>query len=396
MIQNILIVGGGSAGWMTAAYLVTKTNCKVTLVESANVPIIGVGESTIPSIADFMEDVGFTEQDLFDDCSAIRKYTIQHNGWKNGVDQWWHHFCFDESEHEEQLSWLQNKEVPNKKWRHAYHLDATKLGIALRDKVCVPKGVVHIVDDVIEVQHNDNGVTSVVGKLGQYTADLYIDCTGFKSLVRKTLGQEYLQHEALSNNYALCGPGDFVEAQVNYTQTYAMDYGWRWRVCIQNRTGNGYAFNKDLISIEDARKEFIAKTPGLRVDKIFEVPITNQFNPEPWKQNVLALGLSCGFLEPLEATGLFLIHGPVKMLVRLLNDDRRQDKYNRVWRNLYDHLADFLSLHYKTSELNHTDYWRNLQKVDAVQLPKDNQALFNPYSFRQLATARELPYTPAH
>ena len=83
MIQNILIVGGGSAGWMTAAYLVTKTNCKVTLVESANIPIIGVGESTIPSIADFMADVGFTEQDLFDDCSAIRKYTIQHNGWKN-------------------------------------------------------------------------------------------------------------------------------------------------------------------------------------------------------------------------------------------------------------------------------------------------------------------------
>jgi tryptophan halogenase len=396
MIQNILIVGGGSAGWMTAAYLVTKTNCKVTLVESANVPIIGVGESTIPSIADFMADVGFTEQDLFDDCSAIRKYTIQHNGWKNGVDQWWHHFCFDESEHEEQLSWLRNKEVPNKKWRHAYHLDATKLGIALRDKVCIPKGVVYIVDDVIEVQHNDHGVTSVIGKLGKYTADLYIDCTGFKSLVRKTLGQEYLQHEALSNNYALCGPGDFVEPQVNYTQTYAMDYGWRWRVCIQNRTGNGYAFNKDLISVEDARKEFIAKTPGLRIDKIFEVPITNQFNPEPWKQNVLALGLSCGFLEPLEATGLFLIHGPVKMLVRLLNDNKQQEKYNRVWRNLYDHLANFLSLHYKTSELNHTDYWRNVQKVDNVKLPKDKQALFNPYSFRQLANARELPYTSAH
>ena len=106
--------------------------------------------------------------------------------------------------------------------------------------------------------------------------------------------------------------------------------------------------------------------------------------------------LAGSFLEPLEATGLFLIHGPVKMLVRLLNDNKQQEKYNRVWRNLYDHLANFLSLHYKTSELNHTDYWRNLQKVDAVQLPKDNQALFNPYSFRQLANARELPYTPAH
>ena len=199
-MKHILVVGGGGAGWMTAAYLVTKTNCKVTLVESSAVPIIGVGESTIPSISDFMEDVGFTEQDLFDSCSAIRKYTIQHNGWKDGSDSWWHHFCFDESEHNEQINWLKNKTMPNKKWRHAYHLDATKLGIALRDRICIPKGVVHIVDDIIEVHHDDTGVTCIVGKLNKYTADLYIDCTGFKSLVRKTLGQSHLQHQSLINN----------------------------------------------------------------------------------------------------------------------------------------------------------------------------------------------------
>lgn len=393
MINSVLIVGGGSAGFMTAAYLLSKTNLQVTLIESKNVLIVGVGESTIPSINDFLEDVGFSEEKLMSSCSAIRKYTIQHNGWGDGNDSWWHHFCFDESEHSEQEQWLKDKAIPDKKWRHAYHLDATKLGHSLRDNICIPKGLIHIVDDVVEVQHDNSGITQILCEKNIYKADLYIDCTGFKSLLRKPLGQSLIQHNSLINNYAICGPGDFVEPQENYTQTYSMDYGWRWRVSIDNRTGNGYAFNKDMINIDKAMDEFVQKTPGLRKDKVFEVPITNQFNPEPWKLNVISLGLSCGFLEPLEATGLFLIHGPLKMLVRLINDDRRQEKYNRVWTKLYDHLADFLSLHYRTSKLNHTEYWRSIEKVDSIVLPKENQALFNQYSYRQLAKSRGLPYT---
>lgn len=388
--KRILIAGGGSAGWMAASYLITQTNCEVTLVESPNVPIVGVGESTIPSINDFIEAVGLTEQDLFDGCSAIRKYTIQHNNWNGNGESWWHHFCFDENEHDEQVEWLRTLTLPNKKWRHAYHLDATKLGVTLRDRVAIPKGVKHIQDDIVEVQHDNSGVTAVVGKNGTYTADLYIDCTGFKSLLRRPLGAEYKQHPGLINNYALAGPGDFVEEQVNYTQTYAMDYGWRWRVCIQHRTGNGYAFNKDLISVEQAREEFIAKTPGLRVDKIFEVPMFNSFNPEPWKHNVIPLGLSCGFLEPLEATGLFLIHAPLKLLVQLLDDPRASEKYNRVWNRMYNHIAEFLSMHFTTSKLDHTEYWRSIPKISKVQLPSKGQILFDQYSYRQLAIGREM------
>jgi tryptophan halogenase len=391
--KTILIVGGGSAGWMVASYLSTQTNCKITLVESANVPIIGVGESTIPSINDFIESVGLTEQDLFDGCSAVRKYTIQHNNWNGDDSSWWHHFCFDEDQHQEQMSWMQAQQLPDKKWRHAYHLDATKLGILLRDRVAVPRGVTHIYDDVIEVKHDHQGVTAVVGKQASYTADLYIDCTGFRSLLRKPLGVEYLQHPGLINNYALAGPGEFAEPRVNYTQTYAMDHGWRWRVCIQHRTGNGYAFNKDLISIDQAREEFIKKTPGLIQDKIFEVPMFNSFNPEPWKHNVVALGLSCGFLEPLEATGLFLVHAPLKLLARLLDDTNSAEKYNRVWRKMYNHIADFLSMHFTTSRLDHTEYWRSIPKITQVELPVKGQILFDQYSYRQLAQGRGLPTT---
>ena len=390
MINNILIVGGGSAGWMAASYLAKQTNANITVVESPNVPIIGVGESTIPSINDFMSDVGITEQDLIEHCSAIRKYTIQHNNWNGNNDTWWHHFCFDESEHEEQLEWMRTLTTPNKKWRHAYHLDATHLGLMLRDKVGLPNGVKHILDDVVSVETDATGVVSVVGKLGTYTADLYIDCTGFKSLLRKTLGLNTHQHPGLINNYALAGPGEYVEPKVNYTQTYAMDHGWRWRVCIQHRTGNGYAFNKNLVSIEEARQEFIAKTPGLHVDKIFEVPMFNRFNPEPWKQNVMALGLSCGFLEPLEATGLFLIHAPLKLLTRLLNDPNGATKYNRVWTRMYNHIADFLSMHFTTSKLDHTEYWRSIPKIDHVNLPVPGQILFDQYSYRMLARGRNM------
>lgn len=393
--HSVLVVGGGSAGWMSAAYLAATTNLKVSLVESANVPIIGVGESTIPSINDFMESVGISEDDLFSRCSAIRKYTIEHNNWNGRGEKWYHHFCFDENEHDEQMSWMKDYVRPNKKWRHAYHLDATQLGSLVRDVSALPKGVVHIVDDIVDIVVDDQGVKELVGKQGKYSADLYIDCTGFKSLIRGKLGIDYITHPNLINDYAIAGPGEYVQGQkpLPYTQTFSMDYGWRWRVCIQHRTGNGYAFNSNMISIDQAVGELISKTPGLKENKIFEVKINNRYMPAPWKKNVIAMGLSCGFAEPLEATGLFLVHAPLKMLVKVLGDKQAAEKYNRVWSNLYKHIVDFLGLHYSSSSLNNTDYWRSFNKIQHVNLPQYKQSLFDQYSYRNLAKARGLSYS---
>ena len=120
--MKITIVGGGTAGWMTASYLAKNTDWNITVIQSEDIPIIGVGESTLPSMYDLITELGLTEQDLFDHCDAVRKYTICHKDWHN--KEWWHHFCFDESEHREQIEWMRNYTKPTKKWRHAYHGDA--------------------------------------------------------------------------------------------------------------------------------------------------------------------------------------------------------------------------------------------------------------------------------
>lgn len=389
--MKILIVGGGSAGWMTAAYLAAKTDHTITLVESNNIPTIGVGESCIPSINDFLESVNITEQDLFDKCSAVRKYAIEHNNWNGDNEVWRHRFCTDESQHEEQDFWMDNNIKPDKKWRHAYHLDATKLGSVIRDKSALPNGVIHVVDDIVDVLTDHNGINTVLGNLNNYTADLYIDCTGFRALIRGKLDITYKKHTSLINNCAVCGPGEYLEGEkpLPYTQSFSMDNGWRWRVCLQHRTGNGYAFNTDILSIEDAKKEFISKTPGLVADKVFVVPIRNEFNPEPWKQNVISLGLSCGFLEPLEATGLFLVHGPVTILEKLLTDKDGSKKFNKLWARLYKEVADFLGMYYKSSRLD-GEYWGSFQKIDEIIKPLNGQSLFIDYNYRQLADARGL------
>lgn len=390
MIRKICIVGGGSAGWMVAAYLSKNKALDIQLIESEHIPISGVGESTIPSIIDFMDYVGITEEDLFTHCQAVRKYSIQHNNWNGNGESWMHRFCTASQQEEEQDMFMRDYTKNPRKHSYAYHLDATKFGALCRDKAAIPNGVIHIRDEIIEVRTNNESVTELVGLKNTYKADLYIDCTGFNAILRSKVGVEYLKHENLVNDCAIAGPGFYGEDEVplSYTQTFSMKHGWRWRVCLQNRTGNGYAFNKNQISIEQAKQEFIEATPNLHIDKIFVLPFRNAFNPEPWKNNVVSLGLSCGFLEPLEATGLFLIYGPCRILEKLLNDPMGSKKFNRVWKKLYKEIAEFLSMFYTSSRLNNA-YWGQFKKIEYVNCPSEKY-LFIDYNYEQLAKAREL------
>jgi tryptophan halogenase len=392
MIRNITIVGGGSSGWMTAAYLITKTNCKVTLIESETIPIIGVGESTVPSFVDFVHDVGLTEDDLFNHIGSIRKFTLQHNDWNGKDHSWWHHFIFNKAEESEQLDWLANNSLPDKKWRHSYHIDAGRFATLLKDKVGLPKGVTHIYDDIIDVVIGPNGVESVIGNKGQYTADMYIDCTGFKRLLMNKFNLKTESNPHLVNNKAWAAHADYKQADksdiVRYTRTYAMDAGWQWNICLQDRIGVGYVFCDNFIDPAEAKQELIKNCPYVIREKSMKlIEYKSQWFNEVWHKNVLGIGLSAGFLEPLESQSIFLIQMQIYMLARLLNKRNNKTVYNKFWNLMIRHIANYISYHYTLSRRTDTDYWKAFDKVDKVDYTETHSPLFHGYSHEMINEA---------
>lgn len=393
MAKNILIVGGGSAGWMTASYLSVKNpDLNITLVESKTVPIIGVGESTVPSFADFVADVGLTEQDLFDNIGSIRKYTLQHNNWNGAGHLWWHHFIFNKSEEAEQLNWLETNAVPDKKWRHSYHIDAGRFATLLRDKVGLPNGVTHIYDDVVDVEVTNNNVSKVIGKHGEYKADLFIDCTGFKRLLINKFNLEIESNPHLVNNRAWAAHADYKQEDksdiVRYTRTYAMTAGWQWNICLQDRVGVGYVFCDKFVDPEAAKQELINKSPyTVREDSLKLIEYKSQWVNKVWHGNVLAIGLSAGFLEPLESQSIFLIQMQIHMLSRLIGKHNNSKVYNKFWNLMIRHIANYISYHYTLSRRDDTPYWRSFNKVDSIEYTETHSPLFHEYSHQMINEA---------
>jgi tryptophan halogenase len=395
--MKICIIGGGTAGWMTAAYLATNTDCVISLIESKTVPIIGVGESTVPSFAEFVNEVGLTEEDLFKYVGSIRKYSLQHNDWNGPGHQWWHHFIFNKDEESEQLNWLNNNLLPNKKWRHSYHIDAGSFASLLRDKVGIPKGVDHVYDDVIDIVVGSDGIERVVGKQGEYTADLYIDCTGFKKLLIDKFKPSTNANSNLINNRAWAAHADYKNTDrsdiSHYTKTHAMNAGWQWNICLQDRIGVGYVFCEEFISPEEAKQELIKRCPyTIREASMKLISYESKWYEKVWNKNCLAIGLSAGFLEPLESQSIFLIQMQIHMLARLLNRDRNSSIYNKFWNIMIKHIANYISYHYTLSRRTDTNYWKSFNKVDKVDYTETHSPLFHEYSHQMINEAYSTSY----
>jgi len=386
---------------MTAATLIkTFPNKDITLIESPNIPTMGVGESTIGGIKFWTKYLEIDDKDFLKHTDGSYKLSIKFTDFgKKGTsfhypfgkpftqgnqaelnDWWFKKFLnpkLDNSDyatcHFPQMALVNNNKIDYNKPqiipfdfdKHtAYHFDATKFGLWLRDHYCVPKGVKHIKEDIVSIEKDNNGIKSLNNK---HTADLFIDCTGFKSLLLgKTLKEPFESYsDMLPNNSAWATkiPYENKEEELQpFTNCTALGNGWVWHIPLWSRIGTGYVYSDKYISDEEALDEFKKHLgrDNLEFKKLkMRVGIHNRL----FVKNVAAIGLSAGFIEPLESNGLFTVHEFLMRLVRTLNRDKisqwDKDNYTYQCKRLFRDFAEFVAMHYAMSQRTDTEYWRD-------------------------------------
>jgi len=433
-LKNIVVVGGGSAGWMTATTLLHQfPDKKITLVESPNVPNIGVGESTVDGsqsgfsgIVDWLRLVEIEDNDWMPHCDAIHKLSIGYKDWYR-KDSGIFHFPFGPEylQHNNygfklndwHLKKIFYPETPlsdyaetfypgtalinqNKAihydppfWKKAdievqqysgwsYQFDATKFGFYLRDRYCKARyaeNFTHIQAEVLGIPQNDEGIKYLILDNGQkLEADLFVDCTGFKSLLlTKTFEVEFESVEDfIPNNYAWATKIPYKDPEkqiVNYTMCSAIENGWIWEIPLWSRMGAGYVFSDKFVSKEHALCEFKAELQKKGYGDAEEldyhlIPMRCGIQKRLWVKNAVAIGLSAGFVEPLQSTGLQTIYQFLFNLVRALSRGRIGEWDRREFNTkCHDHFYAFgstVALLYSLSHRDDTEYWRDIQTKD--------------------------------
>ena len=428
--QNITIVGGGSAGWMTAATLIKRFPEKnITLIESSNTPTVGVGESTIGQINQWLSMLGVKDEEFMPYTDASYKLSIRFEDFYKKGDGGFH-YPFGNAYYNEyyqgRLTWTMKKvlqpetpyfdyaesmypimalvrnktlitnhnhELPsfNIDKNVAYHFDATKFGIWLRDNFCLPKGVKHIVEDVVSVETDEYGVKSLNNK---YTADLFVDCTGFKSLLLGgALEEPFISYsDMLPNNkaWATRVPYSNKEEQLEpFTNCTAIENGWVWNIPSWERIGTGYVYSDKYVTDEQALQEFKnhldTKGHDYSNSEFKNITMRVGRHKRVFVKNVVAIGLSAGFIEPLESNGLYSTHEFLFRLVRTLNRGNKQsisqfdrDSYDSACKSNFDQFAEFVASHYAMSHREDTEYWRDVNTRQYSKKLVDLEAPFTP------------------
>jgi hypothetical protein len=421
-IEKIIVVGGGSAGWMTAATLIRSfPNKKISLIESKDIPIVGVGESTIGGIRTWARYIGLDEKIFFPYTDASLKLSIKFTDFhkKDGgsfhypfgnpmVDGdrnpfWdWHvkKYFYPDTPVEDFVRCLfpssvlfeNNKFSLNEYGQFdnfdpyqdiAYHFDAVKFGQWLKEYYCLPKGVQHIIGNIANIETNDSGVSKLILDNGQeFTADLYIDCTGWKSLLLSESLKEPFESYAdmLPNNKAWAARVPYKNKSVElegFTNCTAIENGWCWNIPLWSRLGTGYVYSDKFTTKESALTEFknylqsskmIVPRSKNEVEELEYKELTMRvgIHSRTFVKNVVAIGLAAGFIEPLESNGLFSVHEFLLKLVDILQRESinqfDRDMYNNSVRDLFDNFAKFVALHYALSRRTDTDYWLDISK----------------------------------
>ena len=414
-VDNIVIVGGGTAGWLTAGVIAArhqgrrKHGFTVTLVESPNVPIVGVGEGTWPTLRTTLRKIGVSETDFFRECDAAFKQGARFNRWTTGEadEGYYHPLMLPQSFGRLNLvpHWLKDGEesfcdavtpqgricdeglapktiaTPEFEGQanYAYHLDAGKFSEFLRRHCCETLGVRHVLADVTEVECAANGdVASLKTRDGPVVeGDLFIDCTGFKALlIEGAMGVPFRAcndvlfcDTALAVHVPYADPSDPV---ASHTISTAQSAGWIWDIGLPTRRGVGHVFSSSHVDTDHAERElrdYIG--PAAKDLSVRRIPIRSGHREIFWKRNVVAVGLAAGFLEPLEASAIVLIELSAKMIAEQLPPNRAvmdviARRYNDTTTYRWGRIIDFLKLHYSLTKRTDTDFWRDNARPETI------------------------------
>lgn len=420
-IQKVTILGGGTAGWMTAAALSFKLpNLSVTLIESDAIGTVGVGEATLPHIRYFNNTIGIDEAEFMRETRATFKLGIEFVDWGQIGQSYIHpfgEFGHDIGSLPFHHVWNQYRRnggdaslfdfsypvvaARNCRFHHphtdlrlieatfgyAYQFDSTLYARYLR-RISEARGVKRVEGKVVKVDRNPE--TGHIAKLhlenGQtQDGELFIDCSGFRGLlIEDTLKSGYQNwSEWLPCNRALAVASETEGEIFPYTRATARTAGWQWRIPLQHRTGNGHVYCSDFISDEEAADQLLSNLDGTPLSDPRPLRFTTGRRNTFWQDNVVAIGLSAGFLEPLESTSIHLIQEGITALVELFPDRHfsklDQDEYNARMGLNFERVRDFLLLHYVATDRDDSEMWRHFR---ALKLPDSLQEKIDAWESR--------------
>jgi tryptophan halogenase len=429
-VGSIVVVGGGSSGWMTAAYFSTLfPDLELTLVESKDIPVIGVGEATIPLLNLFIARLGYPDPHAWmPACDATYKTGILFENWYEAGDRYWHPFEYlDYVSPREHVGhcWLCRRRngdpefaakqsfyetffastllnaVANKApWFRevAYHLDAHLFGEFLRG---ISSRVRHVLDDVLEVSLDEQGAIAALrtAEHGELRADLYFDCTGFRRRLLsrvapdqkfQSYGRSLFCDRAIVVRMPYDASTDKESVLHPYVKASAQTAGWIWSIPLYSRMSSGYVYSSSFISDEDAERELRRYWGGKASNDlgVHKVRFETGKMPRTWVRNCIAIGLAGGFIEPLESTGLAITQMGIEMAASMLDagyyDDIMVDRYNAHVSKFYADIVQFIIVHYCFTSREDTPFW-TVVKHDTF-LPPELQARLEVFR-RHLPTA---------
>lgn len=433
-VKKIVIVGGGTAGWITAGVVAAQyqglpesESLDIVLVESPNTPIVGVGEGTWPTMRGTLRQMGIRETDFIRECDATFKQGAKFAKWVTGAqdDAYYHPLVLPQGfiQANTAYDWLIGerddtfadavcaqgkvceehlapKDITTPEYEghlnYAYHLNAGKFSSFIREHVVNKLGVKHIYADMTSVNVDEQGYVSSIDteQAGVIDGDLFVDCTGFRSLLLgDAMGVEFIDcNDVLFIDNALALHCDYPSEDADiasHTISTAQDAGWIWDIGLSSRRGIGHVYSSRHTTrdkVEDNLAQYVASL-GADINDIDvrHIPINSGHRKQFWKNNVVGIGLSAGFLEPLEASAIVLVEMSARMLTDLMPVSRSSMKiverrFNEIFDYRWARIIDFLKLHYCISKRDDSQFW--LDNRDPATIPESLQEMLEFWKYQ--------------